>query len=178
MKKLTHAILAGLILTPAIALADTASDADIVKKAMDYYHNGEAAVLIDYKFCSEIIKEGENKNECAEVVDAAAIAEDSKVYLWMNFFVPGDKAEKVHAMVQYGWKGRVMDNSDITLSQSFRYRTWRLIPTKKAGDWTVSVEQEGESAFMNLAKFSYTVAETVAETEVSEGTAVTASAAE
>ncbi len=52
-----------------------------------------------------------------------------------------------------------MDNADISLSQSFRYRTWRLVPTKKAGDWTVSVEQEGADAFMNLAKFDYTVTE-------------------
>ena len=143
MKRSIKVLLAVLMCLPAVAWADGMSDADTVKKAMTYYHDGEAAVLIDYKFCSEIIKEGDNRNECAEVVDAQSIAEDSKVYLWMNFFVPGDNVDKVHAMVQFGWKGRVMDNADISLSQSFRYRTWRLVQTKKAGDWSVSIEQEG-----------------------------------
>lgn len=168
MIKRINILAAMLLLLPALGWAEGTSDADTVKKALAYYHEGKDIVLVDYKFCTLINKEGENKNNCAEVVDGKTIVKGNKVYLWMNFFVPGDDTKKVKTLVQFSRKGKVMVSKTLSVSQSIRYRTWRQMPTKTVGDWKIAIEQEGEEAFSNIANLDYTVVDAPEETAVAQ----------
>ena len=154
-----------LICAPVLASANDAPDASKVRDVLNYYHNGSTVTLVDYKLCKSIAKEGENKNECAEAIEGSSIEKGSKVYLWMNFLVPGDDTEKANVLVQYKYKGKTMDTSDLTMPQSIRYRTWRSLPTKKTGDWQVSIEQEKETGFVNVETIAFSVV------DATEGTA-------
>jgi len=151
-----------MLLMPAIAWAGDAPDVDTIKRVLDYYHNGSSVTLVEYKFCSEIVKEGENKNECADSVDAAAIEKGNKTYLWMNFLVPGDDTEKTNVLVQYIRKGMAMKTSEIHMPQSMRYRTWRLLPTQKADTWSVSISQEAKAGYEKIGNIDFTVVEPAA----------------
>ena len=114
-------------------------------------------ILVNYKLCSSIAKEGKDKNECTEVIEDANIEKGSKAYLWMNFLVPGDDIEKTNVLVQFKYKGKAMNTSEIPMPQSIRYRTWRTLPTKKPGDWQVSIEQENETGFTSIDSIAFTV---------------------
>jgi hypothetical protein len=150
-------IAALLMVMPSLAWAGDTMDAGKVRDVLNYYHSGSNVILVDYKLCSNIAKEGENKNECAEVIEGNSIEKRSKVYLWMNFFVPGDQTEKANVLLQYKYKGKAMDGTELSMPQSVRYRTWRLLPTRKSGDWQVSIEQENEAGFSNIDTISYSV---------------------
>ena len=150
-----------LMCVPALASANEAPDANKVRDVLNYYHSGSAVTLVEYKLCSGIVKEGEDKNECAEVIEGTSLEKGSKVYLWMNFFVPGDNTEKTNVLVQYKYKGMTKDTSDLTMRQAIRYRTWRLLPTKKTGDWEVSIEQENEAGFTNVDTVAFSVVDPV-----------------
>jgi len=148
-----------MVLMPAVAWAGDAPDLDTVKRVLDYYHNGNTVTLVEYKFCSEIVKEGENKNECADTIDAAAIEKGSKAYLWMNFIVPGDNTEKANVLVQYLRKGMAMKTSEIQMPQSLRYRTWRQLPTKNAEAWSIAISQETQEGYKKIGNIDFTVVE-------------------
>jgi len=159
-KKLTNILLLAAFLCPTLALAADV-DGNKVKEVMEYYHNGKTIVLVESVFCSEIAKEGDMKNECATPVDPKSIVKGSKTYVWMNFFVPGDDVDKANVLVQYKHKGRAIDSSEISMSQSIRYRTWRRLATQKEGDWQISIEQENENGYVNLGTLDYTVVDSV-----------------
>jgi len=146
-----------LMCVPALASANDAPDANKVREVLNYYHSGSAVTLVEYKLCSGIVKEGEDKNECAEVIEGSSLEKRSKVYLWMNYFVPGDHTEKANVLLQYKYKGKAMDGTELSMPQSVRYRTWRLLPTRKSGDWQISIEQENENGYSNIDTISYSV---------------------
>jgi len=154
-KKILMALL--LMSAPSLALAGDAPDANKVKEVLNYYHNGSTVTLVDYKLCAAIGKDGAAKNECAEVIESTQIEKGSKAYLWMNFLVPGDQTEKANVLVQFKYKGKAMDGAEIQMPQSIRYRTWKRLPTKKSGDWQVSIEQENEAGFTNIDTLAFSV---------------------
>lgn len=155
MKRFFCLALFTLILLPSIALAKPSADA--VQSVLDHYNNGTELVLVDYKFCSDIAREGENKNECVDTLDPMTFAKGDKVYLWMNFMVPKNAAAKV--LVQFSKSGRTMKARDINLTGSLRYRTWALIQTTKAGDWKIAIDQEVGDDFTAISALDYKVSE-------------------
>lgn len=161
--KVTAMLLSLFIFVPALAFAgETTSDK--VKEVMDYYHTGKTVVLVDSRFCSEIGKEGDLKNECAVPADAKAVAKGSRVFFWMNFFVPGDDADHSNVLVQFKYKGKAIDSSEVSMSQSIRYRTWLRLPSQKEGEWQISIEQENEDGYVNLETLDYTVVDSAEST--------------
>ena len=163
MKRIMMTVMLLMAMPVAAQAADGAPDANTVKQVLSYYQNGKLITLVDYKFCTEIEKEGDNRNECAEVVDGNQIEKGSKVYLWLNFFVPGDDTEKANVLLQFKHKGTALDSKEVSVSQAIRYRTWRTIPTGKSGGWTIPVKQEGEAGYVDIDDISYTVVEPMAE---------------
>ncbi len=158
-------VLSIVAIAPAAVWAEGSIDTAKVREVLNYYHQGDTATLVEYKFCSGIVKEGENKNECEGEIDGSSIAAGSKAYLWMNFMIPGDDTEKANILVQYKYKGLTMDTNTLTMPQSIRYRTWRIVPTRKSGDWEVSVQQENESGFTAVETLSYKVVDAAGSAE-------------
>lgn len=149
-------LLAGM---PAASWAGDRPSADSVRQVMDYYHTGSDVTLLEYKLCRDIAREGENKHECSEVVDGNTIEAGSKVYFWMNFLVPGDTTENANVLVQFKHKGRAISTYETPMPQTIRYRTWRLLPTNKTGDWQVAIEQEKADGYTAVETIGYSVVE-------------------
>lgn len=127
-----------------------------VVKVMQYLNEGEEIVLVDSKFCTEIVKKGEDKNECADP-GVNEVAKGAKKYLWMNYLVPGNSTPSV--LVQFKFKGRALKSDEIKLSKTIRYRTWKFLETSRVGHWEVVIEQETEAGFVPVATIPYTVTE-------------------
>lgn len=127
-----------------------------VVKVMNYLSEGSEIVLVDSKFCSEIVKAGENKNECADP-GGSQVTKGEKQYIWMNYLVPGNSAPSV--LIQFKYKGRALKSGEIKLTKAIRYRTWKYLETSRVGNWEVVIEQENETGFSTIATIPYTVEE-------------------
>lgn len=154
MKKLLIIALFMLV-APAVAMA--APTADEAKKVQDHYYQGSEPVLVDYKFCTEVAKAGDNKNECVAEVDPMAIAKDTKVLLWMNYMVPLDTTHNISVLVTRN--DRPMRNQTLSISQGMRYRTWVLLSTGKDGDYKVQIDKEVDDNYTTLKALTYKVME-------------------
>lgn len=126
---------------------------------VDYYFNGkgQGAVLMDYSICSEIVPEGEDKNECRRQANAMAIPVGEEAFLWMNFLVPND--DQASILLSFFRNERVRKTADVRLKGAIRYRTWKNIPTDRPGKWTVTIVQEMADRDMELGTLEYTVTE-------------------
>jgi len=155
---------AGIILwvfiaVPLIAWAADRPAPQQTREVVDYYFDGKGngAVLMDRRVCSEIASDGEDKNDCRQPADLATIAVGDALFLWMNFMVPaGDQAA---ILVNFSHNQRVRKTANATLKGAIRYRTWKPIPTDRAGKWTVTIVQELADRDLELATFDYTVNE-------------------
>jgi hypothetical protein len=139
-----------------------AADKPAPQQALDvvnYYFNGkgQGVLLMEYRICSEIATEGEDKNDCRQSSDAAAIPLGEEAFLWMNFLVPTD--EQASILVSFSWNDRVRKTAEVNLKGAIRYRTWKKIPTNKPGRWTVTILQEMPDQDMELGLLEYTVTE-------------------
>ena len=146
MKKIM--ILALLLAIPSLAMAKP--DGAVAKEVLDYYLNGSDVVLLEHKFCSSI-----KDTECVGSVDPKTLAKGTEAFLWMNFMVP--KPVKSTLFIQFQRKGRTMLTSEITMQDSIGYRTWIPLPTDKAGDWKVVVEEENAKGYESVTKMDYSV---------------------
>lgn len=153
MKKIVVAIV--MVLVPALSFA--APTAESAKEVLDHYWSGNSPLLIDYKICSEISKEGENKNECTTEVDPSAIAKGDKVFLWMNYMVPQHTEQNISVL--FTRKNRPEKTRGIKITGSLRYRTWTTLPTGKTGEYSIQVDHEVDDNFTTLKTLSYQVAE-------------------
>lgn len=128
-----------------------------VKKVIDYYKKGkgQGVVLVESMLCEDVYRSGPKKHEAKNVLSSTSFKKGEKVFLWMNFMVP----EKVRANIhfEYKRKGKVRKADDLTISTATRYRSWRRLPTSKAGTWEVSISQELEDTDIELSKITYTV---------------------
>lgn len=158
MKKLGIIVMA-VIGLPLIAWAADRPAPQQALDVVDYYFNGkgQGAVLMDYRVCSEVAPEGEDKNECRRSVDAMAIPLGEEVLLWMSFLVPAD--DQASILVSFSRNKRVRKTADVRLKGAIRFRTWKKIPTDKPGKWTVSIVQEMPDRDMELGTLEYTVTE-------------------
>lgn len=115
-----------------------------VKRVMDFYRTGQGqgVVLSEAKLCTEVVAEGENKNECGTDITAQGATKGSPVYFWMSFMVPeGDEAKIV---IKFEEGGKTHFSKSFTVSGSLRYRSWRRIQFPKTGEWTAKIYQEKE----------------------------------
>ena len=130
------------------------------RNVVDYYFNGQGqgAVLMDYRICSIVAPEGEDKHECREPLEATAVPLGKDVFLWMNFLVPAE--DQAEILVSFARNDRVRKTADVTLKGAIRFRTWKRIPTDKPGKWIVTIVQEMPDQDLELATIEYTVNET------------------
>lgn len=144
-----------LLVVPVVSFAAPTPEA--AKQVLDHYWSGSTPLLVDYKFCSEISKEGENKNECVTEVDPSAIAKGDKVFLWMNYMVPKNTAYNISVLITR--KNRPEKTRDMSITSSLRYRTWTTLPTVKTGEHSIQVDQEVDDNFTTLKNLTYQVSE-------------------
>lgn len=152
-------ITAIIALIPALTLAFDKPSSKETKKVMDYYNSGKGngALLFDYKLCSQIGEEGENKNECVQSISGNDIKVGDEIHLWMNFMIPVEDMAEI--IITYTRKNRIRKTQEITLKSAFRYRTWKKIDTEKPGQWTVQIFQELGDKDLDLGSFTYVVKE-------------------
>lgn len=146
-----------LTLSVPTAMAQDRPSGEEVRKVVDYYYNGQGrgVILADHFLCTEVALEGEAKNDCRVRHELPAVAQGAEMLLWLNFLVPsGDEAE---ILVLFSRKGRVRSTAPIAVKGAIRYRTWKKIPTAKAGDWQVTVLQELGEEDLELTTFNYRV---------------------
>lgn len=156
----TLLLIAAIVFSSTNAWAVDKPSSDEVFKVMEYYRTGSEAILVESTLCAEIAKEGTDKNQCTSPLpNSITKGEDASV--WMNFMVPGDDAANI--LVQFKFKGRVLSSRELKLSSAIRYRTWLNAPNNKVGNWTVSVEQEGENSYLPIGEYSYTVVDAPAQ---------------
>jgi len=151
--------LSAIMAAPLPAMAADAPSADAVRQVMSYFHNGSDVILVDAKLCKEVAKEGDNKNECTEEISGNKVTQGDKVYVWLNFFVPGDDADARNVLVQFSSKGMVQQSHSLHMKQTTRYRIWYRLPTKRVGDWDVITSQEKADSYLKLGGLSYSVEE-------------------
>ncbi len=142
---------------PTMSFAQDKPSSDEVRKVVQYYFNGkgQGAILMDFNLCQIIHKEGARKNECKLGIANKKIKKGQEVFLWLNFLVPvGDEAE---VLLEYKRKEKVRKIQNISIPKSFRYRTWRKIPTNKSGNWTINIFQEADDKDLDLGSLKYSV---------------------
>lgn len=157
MKRLSIVLMVSL-LSFSMAWAGEKPTSDEARKVIDYYFHGKGngAILMDLSICEKVgLEEGPDKNECLDSVNPGQIQLGDELHLWMNFLVPlNDNADIILA---FSRKGKVRRTANIKLAGATRYRTWKRIPTGKAGQWTVTILQELEDQDLELGKMQFTV---------------------
>ena len=125
------------------ALAVDVPSAAETKKVLDFYYNGQGqgVVLFETLLCKEIAKEGDNKNNCSEVITNGTATKGEAVNLWMAYLVPNGE-ENQNIIVQFEHKGVTRMVKNIQINGSIRYRTWRKISFNKTGSWTAKIFHE------------------------------------
>ena len=157
MKKIIYVLAMSLFFMPMLSIAQDKPGSEEVKKVIDYYlyGGGKGVVPMEAKFCGEVALEGENKNECVSVLSAQSIMKNQEAYLWMNFMVPAGEQAKI--LLQYSRDNMVRDVDTIAISSSIRYRTWKRVPTNKAGTWNVMILQEMPKSDVEVVQLQYSV---------------------
>lgn len=151
-------VLAVILLTFGMATAQEKPTSDEARKVINYYYHGKGkgAILMDQNICEKIGQEdGADKNECVEKVNPSQIQVGQELYLWMNFLVPFDDSADI--IITFSRKGKVRRTSNLKLAGATRYRTWKKIPTDKAGQWTVYILQELDDQDLELGSMQFTV---------------------
>ncbi len=148
------------LLAAAPAMAQERPTADEAKKVMNYYFYGKGGgtILLEHTLCNKMGEEkSSDKNTCLEKADPATIQKGQKADLWMNYMVPlNDNAD---ILISFSRDGKVRQTETVKLAGATRYRTWKRIPTTKAGQWSVSITQELADSDLELGAFQYTVEE-------------------
>ena len=133
--------------------------AEEAKKFLDYYYKGQGSgpILVEKKLCSDIHKEGENKNECTEVISTMKVKESGLI--WMLFSAPSnDKYENI--IIQFKRGELVRSARKVSITGSLRYRVWTRFKPDKAGDWMIKVVNEkSDGSVDTLGELSMKVTE-------------------
>jgi len=157
--KRTLIIIAMALTAVTTAAAQEKPTGDEARKVIDYYYQGKGggAVLMDLQICEGIGKEeGGQKNECLNTIEPGKVQLGQELQLWMNFLVPIDDTADI--IVTFSRKGKVRHTANVKLTSANRYRTWKRLPTERAGQWTISILQELADKDLDLGSLQYTVA--------------------
>lgn len=164
MKKIIL-LICSIMMPYSIYAADIPSSAE-AKKVLDYYYKGQGqgVVLAASMLCSEIEKEGDNKNNCVDEVNPSTLQTGQKLNLWMAFLVPnGDPAQNIIIQFEHNGIARMVKN--VKVSGSIRYRTWRKVSFSKTGSWTVKIIHDKGDDVQLLDTLNLTVSDAPAETD-------------
>ncbi len=142
---------------PSILVAQEKPTSAEAFKVIQYYveGKGQGALLVDYKLCSEIGKDGPEKNECVSDFSGNQVKAGEEAMIWMNFLVPTNDEAKIY--ISFSRNNRIRKTVNFTLPGAFRYRTWKKIPTNAPGNWTIHIFQELENTDIDLGKLNYMV---------------------
>lgn len=157
MKQLTILIMV-VFLAFGTALAQERPTTEEARKVIDYYYHGKGggAVLVDLQICDGIgQEEGPQKNECLNKLNPGQVQLGQELHVWMNFLVPVDDTADI--IVSFSRKGKVRRTANVKLTGATRFRTWKRIPTGKAGQWTLSIIQELADKDIELGSLQYNV---------------------
>lgn len=142
------------------AMAQDKPTAGEARKVIDYYYHGkgQGAVLMDLQTCEGVgLEAGPQKNECLKNIDPGQIQIGQELQVWMNFLVPVDDTAEI--IVSFSRKDKVRHTANVKLTGATRFRTWKRIPTDKAGLWTLTIIQELEDRDLELGRLQYKVSE-------------------
>lgn len=118
-----------------------------INTVVSYYFGDDAApILADYKLCSDVGSVGAERNQCLGELSADSLVRGQTVYLWMNYLVP--KGTQTDLLLHYNHNGITRDASNLKVSGSIRFRTWKKIKLSRSGTWELPIyfEQAGEYA--------------------------------
>lgn len=150
-----------LVFSMALSAAASARpSSEEARKFVDYYLSGQGQgpVLVRVQLCTDIVKDGESKNDCSEVISGNSVKVSDKSFVWMHFAAPqGDKIENV--LLQYNSGGITRDTKSLGVEGSIRYRVWKPFTPSKPGTWEIKVLHEGASGVEELGKLAVEVTE-------------------
>ncbi len=118
---------------------------DEAKKFLNYYYKGKGTgpILVEHKFCDDIVREGTSKNECKNEIKSIEAGKSGLV--WMLFTAPsGDKYENI--IIQFKRGDLVRSARKVSIDGSLRYRVWTKFKPDKEGEWSIKVLHEGKNS--------------------------------
>jgi hypothetical protein len=133
--------------------------ADELRKVVDYFNRGHELMLAEKKFCKDIGKTGDTKNDCVNEVAATELTKGEKAYLWMNFLVPKEFKEG-KLLIQFNQNGVTRNARERAISAkdgALRYRVFEMLPTLNPGNYEAVLMLDMNGQTMPLDKFTMTV---------------------
>ncbi|MDH3451984.1 MAG: hypothetical protein OEN20_06150 [Gammaproteobacteria bacterium] len=117
----------------------SAPSADEVRNVLSYYYSGSEAtpVLVEFKLCEDVHREGIDKNNCKNEIDQHSLEVGESVYAWMNFIVP--REERGEILMQFKHNGVIRGARKANVHGAIRYRTWRKVQFSRAGEWEIPI---------------------------------------
>lgn len=146
-----------VLLNQSIGHAEQPPTAAEVRRVTNYFYSQREStpVLVDYKLCKGIQREGSDKNNCAEEVDGDTLQPGQSLYLWMNFLVP--KGERGKVLVQLNYDGITRGTRVMSIAGSLRYRTWNKIRLQQPGEWELPVYYENADGIQEIDRINLRV---------------------
>lgn len=146
-----------LLCLPALLLAQPKPTPEETKKVVDYYFKGKGkgVILMDYKLCQTIPRQGAGKYECQQAITDWHVKQGQRVFLWMNFLVPAKTEAKI--LLQLERRNVVRKTINLSLPGSLRHRTWTQVPTQQAGKWKVHILQVSNTADLAIGQIEFSV---------------------
>jgi len=159
-------LIGAIAFLPLTAFSQEKPKSEEAKRFLDFYYHGQGkgVVLAEMKVCEGIVKEGEDKNECAGEVAPNSIEKGKAYYLWMMYTVPqGDEVKDI--VIQFNRKGITRVTKNVSVSGSIRYRVWRKFSLKDTGNWEIKVLDARGEIVEELGSLGLMVVEAKAEPE-------------
>ena len=156
MRSITRSIIASLFAL-CCAQAIGAPSADEVRNVLSYYYSGTEStpVLVEFKFCEDVHREGLDKNNCSNEIDQHSLEVGESVYAWMNFIVP--REERGEILMQLKHNGVIRGARKANVHGAIRYRTWRKIQFSRAGEWEIPILYDNSLAISEIDTVTLTV---------------------
>jgi len=156
MKTISRLAIAS-VLTFAGAQANSAPSADEVRNVLSYYYGGTdtTPVLVEFKLCEDVHREGLDKNNCKNEVDQSSLEVGESVYAWMNFIVP--REERGEILMQFKHNGVIRGARKANVHGAIRYRTWRKVQFSRAGEWQIPILYDNALAVSEIETVTLTV---------------------
>ncbi len=119
--------------------ANSAPSAEEVRNVLSYYYGGSETtpVLVEFKLCEDVHREGLDKNNCKNEIDPQSLEVGESVYAWMNFIVP--REERGEILMQFKHNGVIRGARKANVHGAIRYRTWRKVQFSRAGEWQIPI---------------------------------------
>lgn len=110
-----------------------------------FFGKGQGLVLADAKLCTDVVKEGPNKFDCAKEVSAAeGVKAPQVITVWQAYLLPKDDSiEDITIQLKLG--DQIRETKDVKVDgKSIRSRQWTGLRIPKAGKWTITIMRGSE----------------------------------